>query len=256
MKLRGKVGYVTGGGRGIGRGIALALAREGVSVLVADIDVAAARKVASEVSELGAKGYAMSLDVTQVNDATRLRNTLKDEFGRLDIAVNSAGVISVQRVEHMSEAEWDRIMNVNAKGTFLCCQAAIPLLRRSDAGTIVNIASVSGKDGYAGLAHYSASKYAVIGFTNSLAKELSKEEITVNAICPGIVRTAMWDVLSEEWRNAGETAEQSWQRQVLQFVPQGRPQTAEDIGDLVIYLASARNLTGQAINLDGGLTSH
>ena len=256
MKLRGKVGYVTGGGRGIGRGIALALAREGVSVLVADIDVAAARKVASEVSELGTKGYAMSLDVTQVNDATRLRNTLKDEFGRLDIAVNSAGVISVQRVEDMSEAEWDRIMNVNAKGTFLCCQAAIPLLRRSDAGTIVNIASVSGKDGYAGLAHYSASKYAVIGFTNSLAKELSKEEITVNAICPGIVRTAMWDVLSEEWRNAGETAEQSWQRQVLQFVPQGRPQTAEDIGDLVIYLASARNLTGQAINLDGGLTSH
>lgn len=256
MKLRGKVGYVTGGGRGIGRGIALALAREGVSVLVADIDVAAARKVASEVSELGVKGFAMSLDVTQVNDATRLRNTLKDEFGRLDIAVNSAGVISVQRVEEMSEAEWDRIMNVNAKGTFLCCQAAIPLLRRSDAGTIVNIASVSGKDGYAGLAHYSASKYAVIGFTNSLAKELSKEEITVNAICPGIVRTAMWDVLSEEWRNAGETAEQSWQRQVLQFVPQGRPQTAEDIGDLVIYLASARNLTGQAINLDGGLTSH
>jgi meso-butanediol dehydrogenase/(S,S)-butanediol dehydrogenase/diacetyl reductase len=208
------------------------------------------------VSELGVKGFAMSLDVTQVNDATRLRNTLKDEFGRLDIAVNSAGVISVQRVEEMSEAEWDRIMNVNAKGTFLCCQAAIPLLRRSDAGTIVNIASVSGKDGYAGLAHYSASKYAVIGFTNSLAKELSKEEITVNAICPGIVRTAMWDVLSEEWRNAGETAEQSWQRQVLQFVPQGRPQTAEDIGDLVIYLASARNLTGQAINLDGGLTSH
>jgi meso-butanediol dehydrogenase/(S,S)-butanediol dehydrogenase/diacetyl reductase len=256
MKLRGKVGYVTGGGRGIGRGIALALAREGVSVLVADIDVAAAQKVASEVSELGVKGFAMSLDVTQVNDATRLRNTLKDEFGRLDIAVNSAGVISVQRVEEMSEAEWDRIMNVNAKGTFLCCQAAIPLLRRSDAGTIVNIASVSGKDGYAGLAHYSASKYAVIGFTNSLAKELSKEEITVNAICPGIVRTAMWDVLSEEWRNAGETAEQSWQRQVLQFVPQGRPQTAEDIGDLVIYLASARNLTGQAINLDGGLTSH
>jgi meso-butanediol dehydrogenase/(S,S)-butanediol dehydrogenase/diacetyl reductase len=256
MKLRGKVGYVTGGGRGIGRGIALALAREGVSVLVADIDVAAARKVAGEVSELGVKGYAMSLDVTQMDDVTRLRNALQEEFGQLDIAVNSAGVISVQRVEEMSEAEWDRIMNINAKGTFLCCQAAIPLLRRSDAGTIVNIASVSGKDGYPGLAHYSASKYAVIGFTNSLAKELAKEEITVNAICPGIVRTAMWDVLSEEWRHAGETAEQSWQRQVLEFVPQGRPQTAADVGDLVIYLASARNLTGQAINLDGGLTSH
>jgi meso-butanediol dehydrogenase/(S,S)-butanediol dehydrogenase/diacetyl reductase len=156
----------------------------------------------------------------------------------------------------MPEAEWERTMNVNAKGTFLCCQAVIPLLRRSNVGTIVNIASVSGKDGYPGLAHYSASKYAVIGFTNSLAKELAREDITVNAICPGVVRTAMWELLAAEWSMEGETPEQSWQRQVLAFVPQGRPQTAEDIGALVVYLASARNLTGQAINLDGGLTSH
>jgi len=106
------------------------------------------------------------------------------------------------------------------------------------------------------LAHYSASKYAVIGFTNSLAKELAREEITVNAICPGVVRTAMWDLLAERWRNDNETAEESWQRQVLAFVPQGRPQTPEDIGDLVVYLTLARNLTGQAINVDGGLTSH
>jgi meso-butanediol dehydrogenase/(S,S)-butanediol dehydrogenase/diacetyl reductase len=185
-----------------------------------------------------------------------LRSTIEEKFGRLDIAVNSAGVVSVQRVESMSEAEWDRIMDINAKGVFLCCQAALPLLRRNGAGTIVNISSVSGKDGYPGLAHYTASKYAVIGFTNSLAKELAREEITVNAICPGVVRTAMWDLLAEEWRNGDETAEESWQRQVLTFVPQGRPQTADDIGDLVVYLASARNLTGQAINLDGGLTSH
>jgi meso-butanediol dehydrogenase / (S,S)-butanediol dehydrogenase / diacetyl reductase len=256
MKLRGKVSYVTGGGRGIGRGIALALAREGAHVLVADIDAAAARKVVEEVTALGVEGHAMSLDVTRFDDVNRLRDTLDERFGRLDIAVNSAGVISVQRVEGMSEREWDRVMNVNVKGTFLCCQAAIPLLRRAGTGTIVNIASVSGKDGYPGLAHYSASKYAVIGFSNSLAKELAREEITVNAICPGVVRTAMWDLLAEEWRNAGETPEESWQRQVLAFVPQGRPQTAEDIGDLVVYLTSARNITGQAINVDGGLTSH
>jgi meso-butanediol dehydrogenase / (S,S)-butanediol dehydrogenase / diacetyl reductase len=256
MNLRGKASYVTGGGRGIGRGIALALAREGADVLVADIDAAAARKVAEEVTALGVEGHGMSLDVTRYDDANRLRDTLNERFGRLDIAVNSAGVISVQPVERMTEREWDRVMNVNAKGTFLCCQAAIPLLRRAGQGTIVNIASVSGKDGYPGLAHYSASKYAVIGFTNSLAKELAREEITVNAICPGVVRTAMWDVLAEEWRNAGETPEESWQRQVLAFVPQGRPQTAGDIGDLVVYLTSARNITGQAINVDGGLTSH
>jgi meso-butanediol dehydrogenase/(S,S)-butanediol dehydrogenase/diacetyl reductase len=130
------------------------------------------------------------------------------------------------------------------------------LLQRSGGGRIVNIASVSGKDGYPGLAHYSASKYAVIGFTNSLAKELARQEITVNAICPGVIRTSMWDLLAEEWRSKDETAEDSWRRQVLAFVPQGRPQTVEDVGDLVVYLALARNLTGQAINLDGGLTSH
>jgi meso-butanediol dehydrogenase/(S,S)-butanediol dehydrogenase/diacetyl reductase len=256
MKLKGKICYVTGGGHGIGRGIALTLAREGAHVLVADIDGAAARAVAGEVSALGVEGHPMTMDVTRRDDAQRLRSTIEEKFGRLDIAVNSAGVVSVQRVEDMIEAEWDRIMDINAKGVFLCCQAALPLLRRNGAGTIVNISSVSGKDGYPGLAHYTASKYAVIGFTNSLAKELAREEITVNAICPGVVRTAMWDLLAEEWRTDSETAEQSWTRQVLTFVPQGRPQTAEDIGDLVVYLASARNLTGQAINLDGGLTSH
>jgi meso-butanediol dehydrogenase / (S,S)-butanediol dehydrogenase / diacetyl reductase len=256
VKLQGKVGYVTGGGHGIGRGIALALAREGAQVLVADIDAAAARAVADEVSAVGVQSHAMPMDVTRWDDAQSLRTTIEEKFGRLDIAVNSAGVISVQRVEDMSEAEWERIMNVNAKGPFLCCRAVIPVLRRTGSAAIINIASVSGKDGYPGLAHYSASKYAVIGFTNSLAKELAREEITVNAICPGVVRTAMWDLLAEEWRNDRETAEESWQRQVLAFVPQGRPQTAEDIGDLVVYLALARNLTGQAINVDGGLTSH
>jgi meso-butanediol dehydrogenase/(S,S)-butanediol dehydrogenase/diacetyl reductase len=256
MKLQGKTCYVTGGGHGIGRGIALTLAREGAHVLVADIDAAAACAVAGEVSAFGVEGHSMTMDVTRWDDVQRLRSIIDEKFGRLDIAVNSAGVVSVQRVESMSEAEWDRIMDINAKGVFLCCQAALPLLRRNGAGTIVNISSVSGKDGYPGLAHYTASKYAVIGFTNSLAKELAREEITVNAICPGVVRTAMWDLLAEEWRNGDETAEESWQRQVLTFVPQGRPQTADDIGDLVVYLASARNLTGQAINVDGGLTSH
>jgi len=234
----------------------MTLARAGAHVLVADVDAVAARAVADEVSAVGVQGHAMPMDVTRWDDAQRLRGTIEERFGRLDIAVNAAGVISVQLVEDMSEAEWDRVMDVNAKGTFLCCRAAIPLLRRTGAGTIINISSVSGKDGYQGLAHYSASKYAVIGFTNSLAKELAREEITVNAICPGVVRTAMWDLLAKEWSNNDETAEQSWQRQVLAFVPQGHPQTVEDIGDLVVYLVSARNLTGQAINLDGGLMSH
>jgi meso-butanediol dehydrogenase/(S,S)-butanediol dehydrogenase/diacetyl reductase len=145
---------------------------------------------------------------------------------------------------------------VNAKGVFLCCKAALPALKRNGFGRIINIASVSGKDGYQRLAHYSASKYAVLGFTNSLAKEVAREGITVNAICPGVVRTSMWSMLSEEWRQEHETLEKSWERQVLSFVPQGRPQTPEDVGDLAVYLTLAPSLTGQSINLDGGLMSH
>ena len=256
MRLQGKAAYVTGGGHGIGRGIALALAREGASVLVADIDGVAARKVAADIRALGRPAEAIKVDVTRRDDIEDMCALAMSRFGKLDIAVHSAGVISVQMVEDLTEAEWDRVMDINAKGTFLCCKAAVPLLKQNGSGRIINIASISGKDGYPGLAHYSASKYAVIGFTNSLAKELARNEITVNAICPGIVRTAMWDLLSDEWKEQDESLEDSWQRQILTFVPQGRPQTPEDIGDLAVYLALARNLTGQAINLDGGLTSH
>jgi meso-butanediol dehydrogenase/(S,S)-butanediol dehydrogenase/diacetyl reductase len=256
MRLAGKSAYVTGGGHGIGRGIAIALAKEGASVLVADIDLAAATRVADEIGKLGHSSEAIMIDVTQPDTIDQMCGVAMALFGKLDIAVHSAGVISVRQVEELADAEWDRIMDINAKGVFLCCKAAIPLLKQNGSGRIINIASISGKDGHPGLAHYSASKYAVIGFTNSLAKELAKDEITVNAICPGIVRTAMWDLLSDEWKGEGESREESWQRQILSFVPQGRPQTPEDIGELAVYLALARNMTGQAINLDGGLTSH
>jgi meso-butanediol dehydrogenase / (S,S)-butanediol dehydrogenase / diacetyl reductase len=256
VKLEGKVAFVTGGGHGIGRGIALAFAREGACVMVGDIDGAAARRVADEVAAAGSRGCGLAVDVTRWEDVQRLCNGAMEEFGRLDIAVNSAGVISVHRVEELTEAEWDRVMDVNAKGTFLCCKASIPLLKQAGGGRIINISSISGKDGYPGLAHYSASKFAIIGLTNSLAKELARDEITVNAICPGVVKTSMWDLLSESWRREDESPEESWQRQVLAFVPQGRPQTVDDVGALAVYLALAPSLTGQAINLDGGLTSH
>jgi meso-butanediol dehydrogenase/(S,S)-butanediol dehydrogenase/diacetyl reductase len=256
MRLQGKTAYVTGGGNGIGRGIALVLAREGADLLIADIDGAAAQRVAGEIRTLGRQALAMRVDVTRAEDAAAMIEAASRFLGGLDIAVNAAGVISVEPVEAMPEAAWDRIMDINAKGVFLCCRAAIPALKRRGSGRIINIASVSGKDGHPGLAHYSASKYAVIGFTNSLAKELARDEITVNAICPGVVQTAMWDVLCDEWKQAGETPAQTWQRQLAAFVPQGRPQTPEDIGELAVYLALAPNMTGQAINLDGGLTSH
>lgn len=255
-RLFGRAAYVTGASRGIGRGIALALANEGASVVVADIEAAAAESVADEIRRAGGRADFRVVDVTKWDELVALVANVEQQFGQLDVAVNCAGVISVAAVEDVAEAEWNRVMDINAKGVFLSCKAAVPAMKRNGFGRIINISSVSGKDGYPKLALYSASKYAVLGFTNSLAKEVARDGITVNAICPGVVKTPMWDLLSEEFRERGESAEQSWQRHVLEFVPQGRPQTPEEIGDLAIFLTLAPSVTGQSINIDGGLTSH
>jgi len=254
MKLEGKTAFVTGGGRGIGRGIALALAREGADVAIADINPGDAETVVGAIREAGRRAVAVTVDVTRANEVAAMVQATVTAFGKLDIAVNGAGVIGVGQIETLAEAEWDRIMAVNATGVFLCCQAAIPALKRAGGGAIVNIASIAGKRGSANVAAYCASKFAVVGLTSALAKELARDRITVNAICPGIVRTYMWDVLSEARRGAGETAEQAFERIVQAMIPQGRPQTPEDMGALAVYLATAPNLTGQAISLDGGIT--
>ncbi|MBZ9813849.1 SDR family NAD(P)-dependent oxidoreductase [Mesorhizobium sp. CA7] len=255
-RLAGRAAYVTGGSRGIGRGIALALAGEGAAVVVADTEAASAEAVAAEIREAGGRAEPCVIDVRNYGDLVGMVEQVERQYGQLDIAVNCAGVISVASVEDVEEAEWDRVMDVNVKGVFLSCKAAIPAMRRNAFGRIINISSVSGKDGYPKLAAYSASKYAVLGFTNSLAKELARDGITVNAICPGVVKTQMWDTLSEELKEQGETPEESWLRHILEFVPQGRPQTPEEVGGLAIYLALAPSVTGQSINIDGGLTSH
>jgi len=223
---------------------------------VADVELAGAESVAAEIRAAGGRADPLVVDVTRWNDVIALVAHVERHFGSLGIAVNCAGVISVAAVEDITEAEWNRVMDVNIKGVFLSCKAAVPVMKRNGFGRIINISSVSGKDGFPRLALYSASKYAVLGFTNSLAKEVARDGITVNAICPGVVKTHMWDLLSEELKEQRETAEESWQRQVLQFVPQGRPQTAEEIGNLAVYLALAPSITGQSINIDGGLTSH
>lgn len=256
MLLSGKTAYVTGAARGIGRGIALALAREGADVVISDTRADACETVAEEVRALGRRSAAIGADVTLAADVTRLMQKITATMGRLDIAVNNAGVVSASPLTDLEEAEWDRVMDINAKGTFLCCRAALPLLRAAGGGKIINVASIAGKEGFAQLAHYSASKFAVVGFTNALAKEVAHENITVNAICPGIVHTAMWDYLSDEWKTGAETAEQSWVRHVTTLIPQGRAQTAEDMGRLAVFFATMDNVTGQAVNVDGGFTFH
>lgn len=271
-QLSSKVALVTGGARGIGRGIAVALAEAGADIAIADVDqisspaqqygttavdgFTAVQTTVAGISNLGRRAIAIQADVTKKGDTQRMIEETVQQLGSLHILVCNAGVVSVSSVEAMSETAWDFTFAVNVKGVFLSCQAAIPVMKAGGGGCIINIASVAGKTGQAGLAHYCASKFAVVGFTNSLAKELAPDNIRVNAICPGIVRTQMWEYLADKRKQKGESKEKSWQRAIETRIPLGRPQTPEDMGQLSVYLATAENVTGQAINVDGGIEFH
>ncbi|AJX31767.1 short chain dehydrogenase family protein [Burkholderia oklahomensis C6786] len=254
--MEGQVAVVTGGARGIGRGIALSLAAAGADILLADLLDDALEATARDVRALGRRAATLKVDVVQEAQVEAMIAHTIDALGGLDILVNCAGVISIRPVAELTERDWDFVMDVNAKGTFLGCRAALPHLKAQQRGRIINVASIAGKEGFPNLAHYSASKFAVVGFTNALAKELARDGVTVNAICPGIVRTYMWDRLSDEWKQAGESVEQSWQRHQLTLIPQGRAQTPEDMGRLAVFFATMDNVTGQAVNVDGGFTFH
>jgi meso-butanediol dehydrogenase/(S,S)-butanediol dehydrogenase/diacetyl reductase len=272
ISLDGRVGLVTGGGRGIGRGIALALAGAGADIALADIDrlgsaaqqygeaavggYQAALETAGEIRSGGRRAVAIEADVTDARQVEAMVKTTVAELGGLDILVCNAGVVSIAPVEHLSEEAFDLTMAVNVRGVFLCCKAALPVLKGRPDPAIINIASVAGKNGAPGMAHYCASKFAVVGFTNSLAKEVARHGIRVNAICPGILRTQMWEYLAEQFKQKEESREEAWRRFVGTMIPLGRPQTPEDIGQLAVYLASAPNVTGQAINVDGGMELH
>ncbi|WP_445006128.1 SDR family NAD(P)-dependent oxidoreductase [Halomonas mongoliensis] len=257
MQLNGKAALVTGGGRGIGQGIALALAEAGADVAIADRDIAIARETAARVEALGRRSATFQVDVSDSDSVTNLISDVVNTFNQLDIAVNNAGVISIKSIDELSVEDWDRVMAVNAKGIFLCTQAELNVMRPRQFGRIINMASIAGKIGFPDLSHYSASKFAVIGFTNAVAKEVAKEGVTVNALCPGIVGTGMWrgeDGLSGRWRQQGESEAESWERHQKTLLPQGVAQTPEDMGQLVVYLASAEHVTGQAIAVDGGFS--
>jgi meso-butanediol dehydrogenase/(S,S)-butanediol dehydrogenase/diacetyl reductase len=257
FSLAGKVALVTGSGRGIGLGIALSLAKAGADVALADFDISIAEEAVAKIRALGRNAAAFQVDVSQHESVNRMIDQVAKHFGGLDIAVNNAGVVSLGKVEELAVSEWDRIMNINAKGVFLCCQAELRIMRQRQFGRIINIASIAGKVGFPDLSHYSASKFAVIGFTNAFAKEVAREGITVNALCPGIVGTGMWrgdEGLSGRWSLPGETEAQSWERHQSSLLPQGEAQTVEDMGQLAVYLASAPHMTGQAVACDGGFS--
>ncbi|GAB2779320.1 SDR family NAD(P)-dependent oxidoreductase [Halomonas shantousis] len=257
MTLNDKTALVTGGGRGIGQGIALALAEAGAHVVIADRDTAIAEETAEKVKACGGRSLALQVDVTDPDSIQRMIGDIESDFGPLDIAVNNAGIISIHSIDALSAEEWDRIMAVNAKGVFLCTQAELRVMRPRRFGRIINVASIAGKVGFPDLSHYSASKFAVIGFTNAVAKEVATEGVTINALCPGIVGTGMWrgdEGLAGRWRQDGESEAESWERHQKTLLPQGEAQTPEDMGQLAVYLASAAHVTGQAIAVDGGFS--
>ncbi len=243
--LMGKIAIVTGSARGIGRAIALALARRGADVVITDIDEEESRATSKEIIAAGRRSMAIRCDVSKREEVAALIEQTAKELGRLDIFVNNAGITRDTLLMRMTEDQWDLVLDINLKGTFFGCQAASKVMMKARAGKIVNIASITGLIGNAGQANYSASKAGVIALTRTVAKELASRNIQVNAIAPGFIETEMTRELPEKAREA-----------FLQNIPLKRPGTPEDVAHLVCFLCSPESdyITGQCITIDGGLT--
>jgi 3-oxoacyl-[acyl-carrier protein] reductase len=244
MRLENKVAVITGGAQGIGRAIALGMAREGAKVVVADLQSDKASAVANDIKALGSEALGVETNVADELSVKRLAEATFADFGRIDILVNDAGVYLKSSVVDMSEADWDRTLDINLGGNFLCCRAFVPAMRAQKSGRIISIASGIGHYGMKEFSHYAASKAAIIGFVKSLAHELGGDGITVNAICPGSANTAM--------PRGHRTEEEVMQR--LRSTPLPHLLEPEDIAGPVVFLASdaAAYVTGQSFNINCG----
>jgi meso-butanediol dehydrogenase / (S,S)-butanediol dehydrogenase / diacetyl reductase len=261
MRLAGKVAVVTGGGSGIGRGIVLALAREGADIAIPDIHVLNAEKTAEEVKALGRTAQGMKTDVTSAADVKAMVDRTRDAFGKIDILVNNAGMAASPGMPftNNTEEDWDRAFAVNTKSVFLTCKAVAPYFIERKAGRIINIASIAGPLAAPTMPAYSVAKQGVITFTRVVAKELAAHRITVNAICPGVLYTEFWQKLAAHIAETnpafkGMTPRQVFDKRVSDIVPMKCEQEPEDIGHAAVFLASdeARYITGQALMVDGG----
>jgi NAD(P)-dependent dehydrogenase (short-subunit alcohol dehydrogenase family) len=256
MILNGKVALVTGAASGIGNACALALAEAGAQVVVADINAAGAKATADAITALQRQAIPVTADVGDLNQIDAMVRQALAAFGQIDIAVNNAGVTRRADIMELTEADWDRIHRVNAKGVFFCLQRVAREMIPRRTGRIINIASIAGK-GYAGTSNaaYAASKGAVISLTRTASQQLAKYDINVNSVCPGVTRTALSnDNLAVRAREAGVTVEEMERRRVAD-IPLGRANDPEDIAAMAVFLASpgARNITGQNYNVDGGI---
>ncbi|MFZ5650919.1 MAG: 3-oxoacyl-[acyl-carrier-protein] reductase [Bacillota bacterium] len=245
MYLNGRVAIVTGSSRGIGRAIALAVAREGADVLVNYAGrEAEANAVAGEIRAMGRQALNFRADVSDPAQAARMVEAAMEAFGRLDILVNNAGITRDNLIPRIKEDDWDAVLSVNLKGAFNCLKSAIRPMLKARWGRIINITSVVGVMGNAGQANYAASKAGLIGLTKSAAKEYGSRNITVNAVAPGFIETEMTEKLPEEARN-----------RMLAGIPLGRLGSAGEVAALVVFLAGegASYITGQVITVDGGM---
>ena len=252
MKLKGKTALVTGAGRGIGRAIALALAREGAQVAVLDIGRESAEGVRREVEALGVKGLAFATDLTRRAEVERAIEDLVAQWGQLDVVVNNAGWDKMQPFLDSDEATWDRIIGINFKGLLYVCKAALPhMIKRGAGGRVIDIASDAGRVGSSNEAVYAGTKGAIIAFGKTLAREMARHRITVNTVCPGITETGLLQGMREESEKNARVIEA-----IGRAIPLGRIGEPEDIAGAVIFLASpeAGYITGQTLSVSGGLT--
>ncbi len=268
MRLKNKVAIVTGGGGGLGEGICLSLAKEGVNVVVSDLNPDFAHRTVKKITETGRKAIVVQTDVRKKDDCRQLVETTIESMGGLDILVCGAGVggFAAQGetgepaiMENISEAEWDLTLDVNLKGVFLCNQAVVSHFKKQKHGKIVNISSVGGRKGVDFVPHYCASKSGVIVFSQAVALQLAPFNINVNTICPGLIWTPMWEAgakaISHTYPQFKDVPpDKIFDAMVEHMVPMKRAQSPADIGNAVVFLASseADQITGQALNVDGG----
>ncbi|OUQ59564.1 oxidoreductase [Tyzzerella sp. An114] len=247
LDFNGQVIIVTGSGspKGIGKTIAKTFAKQGGTVIIADMNTEGVKNTVAEIESEGGKAFGIELNVTDKESVDNMVKTVMDKYGRIDVLVNNAGISQKVTVEDMTLDDMKRIFNVNMFGLFLCTQACMKPMREAKYGRIVNLSSVSGKrgGGVFGGAHYSASKAAVLAFSKNLSREISADGVTINSVCPGLINTEIWKSMAKEDAD-----------KVIDGIPMGRPGETQEVANAIVFLASkeASYITGEEIDINGG----
>lgn len=246
MRLKDKVAIVTGGGRGIGRAVALAYAREGARLVVSDVDLEPAREVAAEITGQGGRALALKTDVSSRAEVQGMVEAALKEFGQIDILVNNAGNFNGAMLHKMTEEQWDGVVDVHLKGTYLCTQAVARNMMERKTGRIINVTAFAGERGNLGSINYAAAKAGIIGITKAAAKELARFQVNVNCVAPGLTHTRMSEILFTDPK---------FRDMYMKEIPLARFVEPEEVANAFVFFASSDSsyITGQVLNIDGGL---